>query len=231
MPDHPLGTSEDGCILLFSGGRDSSIAAVRLSSEFSRLILITVTTGHLDGIEAVHKRLLELKQFLPERAGWVRAIAANESLVRIGAVESCLPCHRQYLTIAVSVAVREGIRNIALGYAGYQSEWLEQTPLAIDRLRTVLAELNLNLLLPAGDLRSKDEAKGILRERGLSDFALEQKCLKQQFNDNDLTAEQVAAEVDAWGRELRLAFTMPPAGMVLKPMVRVKEIKPEDDLN
>jgi hypothetical protein len=192
---------------------------------------MTVTTAHLDGIQAVHKRLLELKKFLPERAEWVRAIVANETLVRIGAVESCLPCHRQYLTIAVSLAVREGMRNIALGYASYQSEWLEQTPLAIDRLRAILAELDLNLLLPAADLRSKDEAKAILRERGLSDLALEQKCLKQQFNDKDLTVEQVAVEIDAWCRELRTAFTSPPAGIVLKPIVRVKEIRPEDDLN
>jgi len=28
-----------------------------------------------------------------------------------------------------------------------------------------------------------------------------------------------------------MAFSTPPAGIVLKRMVRVKEIKPEDDLN
>lgn len=231
MPDYPQGTSEEGCILLFSGGRDSSIAAIRLAEQFPRLILMTVTTAHLDGIQAVHKRLMELKQFLPPKAGWVRALAVNENLVSIGKVESCLPCHRQYLTIAVSLAVREGIRNIAMGYAGYQSEWLEQTPLAIERLRVVLAELGLNLLLPAAGLRSKDEAREILRQHGLSDVALEQKCLKQQFNDDDLTAEQVTAEVDAWARELRMAFNRGPVGIVLKPILRLQGVTQEDDLN
>jgi hypothetical protein len=231
MPDHPLANSDGGCVLLFSGGRDSSIAAIRLSHQFSRLILMTVTTAHLDGIDAVHRRLLELKQLLPDKAEWAHAISANDTMVRIGAVESCLPCHQQYLTIAVSLAVQQGIRNIALGYAGYQSEWLEQTPLAIERLRSVLGELGFKLLLPSADIRSKDEAKEILRAAGLSDLALEQKCLKQQFNDTDLTAKQVAAEIDAWGRQLRTAFTNSPTRIIFKPLVRLKEITREDDLN
>lgn len=54
------------CVLLFSGGRDSTIAAVRLSRSFERLFLVTITSEHLIGIASVRRRLSELKSRLPQ---------------------------------------------------------------------------------------------------------------------------------------------------------------------
>jgi hypothetical protein len=42
------------CVLLFSGGRDSTISAIKLSAFFERLILVTVTSQHLVGMDAVY---------------------------------------------------------------------------------------------------------------------------------------------------------------------------------
>ena len=207
--------TEQSCILLFSGGRDSTIAAVRLSKEFSNPVLLTVTTSHLEGIELVRRRLKQMKHLLPAEAEWVHAVVPPSSFVEIGRpVESCLPCHRTYVSLAASLASSRGVRNIALGYTGYQSAWLEQSPAAIGRLGSVLAEFGFRLLLPVAGILSKDDAKSILREHGLTDEALEQKCLKQQFNDTDLTPDQIQVEIENWAEELRRSLTSESMGGV-----------------
>ena len=197
-----------GCVVLFSGGRDSTIAALRLAKEFSNLTLLTVTTDHLVGVERVAQRLQELKTLLPPAAKWIHAVAQPASFVTIGkeTIESCLPCHHVYLRTALAIARGSGAKSIALGYASYQDTWLEQTPYAVEALRSVLAEFDMTLLLPSASLASKAEAIAVLRGSGLSDAALEQKCLKQQFNSKDLSLADSNEEIDEWKIALRKSF-------------------------
>jgi hypothetical protein len=100
----------------------------------------------------------------------------------------------------------QGAKRIALGYASYQDSWLEQSPYAVEVLKEVFAEFDLALLLPSADLRSKSDAVTILRAAGLSEGAMEQKCLKQQFNTKDLSLADSTAEIDAWKIALRKSF-------------------------
>jgi hypothetical protein len=58
-------------VLMFSGGRDSTIAAVRLSRVVSELILVTVTSSHLVGIDRVRQRIAELRPILPRGSTWL----------------------------------------------------------------------------------------------------------------------------------------------------------------
>ncbi|HVB80636.1 MAG TPA: hypothetical protein VNE82_11915, partial [Candidatus Binataceae bacterium] len=44
---HNLPQTERACVLMFSGGRDSTLAALRLSKESTSLTLVTVTSDHL----------------------------------------------------------------------------------------------------------------------------------------------------------------------------------------
>jgi hypothetical protein len=145
---------------------------------------------------------------MPTTVKWVHAVAQPTSLVTIGqdTIESCLPCHQVYLRTAIAVARRDGAKSIALGYASYQDTWLEQTPYATEALRSVLAEFDTILLLPSASLASKEEAIAILSASGLSDDALEQKCLKQQFNSKNLSTADSNAEIDAWKVALRKSF-------------------------
>jgi PP-loop superfamily ATP-utilizing enzyme len=198
----------EGCVVLFSGGRDSTVAALRLVRKFPNLTLVTVTTEHLIGMERVLQRLRELKTVMPKTVKWVHAIAQPTSLVTIGqeTIESCLPCHHVYLRTAMDIARKSGAKSIALGYASYQDTWLEQTPYAVEALRSVLAEFDIDLLLPSANLTSKAEAVAVLRASGLSDAALEQKCLQQQFNSKGLSLEDSNAEIDAWRLALRKSF-------------------------
>ncbi len=203
-----MDSNSSDCVVLFSGGRDSTVAALRLVEEFPALTLLTVTTEHLIGIDFVVRRLQELSRLLPETVTWVHAVARPTSLVRIGeeTIESCLPCHHVYLKTAMATARNRGTNRIALGYTAYQDTWLEQTPYAVEALRSVLAEFAITLLLPSANLKSKAEAVSVLRGKGLDAASMEQKCLKQQFNTKNISIVESIAEIDAWKIALRKSF-------------------------
>jgi hypothetical protein len=169
----------------------------------SPLVLLTLTSGHLVSIEQVRRRVLELRSILPGRTEWVQAIIKSTGAEHERTtIESCLPCHSVYFLAALHIANLRQIDYIAAGYTRYQSEWLEQSPLAVDWLRKVIGNFGKKLLLPVQDLASKDEAKSTLRLLGLSEDALEQKCLRQRFNSANVEADLARAEVDLWGRNL-----------------------------
>jgi len=190
-------------ILMFSGGRDSTLAAVRLASVSTPLYLATVTSAHLIGLGAVRKRLLELEPLLPSTTRWLHVIqptslpGAGELMAR-----TCLPCHRAYTAIGVALAKRFHAPCLAFGYARYQSAWPEQTPLAIERLGLVLFARGIQLTLPVYNLASKAEASEQLRRLNLSPAALEQKCL-QQVSNIALEGPRLEKEIAVWELALR----------------------------
>src|SRR5690242_13839333 len=86
------------CVLMFSGGRDSSIAAVRLSQQFAKLVLVTVTSDHLVGYDLVRSRLRELRQHLSPDTLCIRVLQPV-GLAELNSLRpTCLPCHRDYVT-------------------------------------------------------------------------------------------------------------------------------------
>jgi hypothetical protein len=231
------------CVLLFSGGRDSTIAALRLSEEFERLVLVTVTTDHLVALQNVKRRLAELRSYLPAQSQWIHAVIDSESIIELPIstiqlgfshqmdtkLESCLPCHLSYFQTALIVASYQDARHLAVGYTSYQSDWLEQTPYAIARLREILDRSGKELLLPSQDLSSKEQAQALLREYGLTDASLEQKCLKQQFNDKEISPENARKEIDAWAVALERAFASPSlSGVKIFAPTRVLEVNSDD---
>jgi hypothetical protein len=62
----------DECLVMFSGGRDSTIVALCLSRRSVAVRLVTVSSGHLFGIERVSKRIRELQPFLPAATLWMQ---------------------------------------------------------------------------------------------------------------------------------------------------------------
>jgi tRNA(Ile)-lysidine synthase TilS/MesJ len=184
------------CVIMFSGGRDSTLAAVRLHAESKRLALVTVSSDHLTGIDRVHQRLYELKSILPPTTPWIHIIAPH-SLSERGGGEAftCLPCHRFYTLAGAITADKLGAKIIAFGYSGYQSNWPEQTPYAVHRLEQVLHHNNLDLMVPVYDIQSKDSAVRELATFNLSFDALEQKCLLAKTNAT-LSATSMVQSVD-----------------------------------
>jgi len=204
---------KSGCVLLFSGGRDSTIAALRLNPVYRPLLLLTITSAHLHGIETVKSRLNELRRLLSPGTEWIHAVAKPNGLgMEYSEIKSCLPCHSVYFLIALRIADDRGIAHIAAGYAGYQSSWLEQTPAALDQLTRIMGGMGKTLLVPAQNVLSKDEAKSILRSYELSDRALEQKCTKQQFNTREIQPDRATKEIENWGRNLERVLSLRDAG-------------------
>lgn len=194
----PANLSRGGCLLMFSGGRDSTLGAVRLHRAGWPLVLVTISSSHLVGMGSVRRRLSELVGVLPPGTPWMNLKQPDELLTDTSFYRrTCLPCHHAYVVASASVAMLSGIRNLAFGYAGYQSSWPEQTPLATERLAVVLARHGISLNLPVYGLKSREEAMHELDSIGLSPESLEQKCL-QQINNVSLPIEQLTQQVGLW---------------------------------
>jgi hypothetical protein len=193
-------------LLMFSGGRDSTIAAARLARQQRPLILVTVSSDHLVGIDRVRRRLQELSSIVPAETPWLVVRQPSELRTDTSFYEqTCLPCHHAYVVISGVLARLSGVHRLAFGYTGYQSDWPEQTPLAIGSLMRVLAKHQIELELPVEAIRASIEAIHELLELGLTTDAMEQKCLRQVSNvklEDDLLRRQIRLWEEAIDRSM-----------------------------
>lgn len=185
-------------LLMFSGGRDSTLAAVRMARDGLPMALVTVSSSHLVGMERVKSRLRELVGLLDNGTPWLHVRQPNELRTDTSFYEqTCLPCHHAYVVVSGVVARSLGITRLAFGYAGYQRDWPEQTPLAVARLTTVLQRHGIALELPVYEVACKEAATAELLALGLSTDALEQKCLRQVRNVA-LADEKLRSQIALW---------------------------------
>ena len=185
-------------LVMFSGGRDSTLAALRLHRAGAPITMVTVTSTHLVGIESVRKRLIELSHHLPADTRWLQIRQPQELRTDTSFYEqTCLPCHHAYVVASGVLAGLLGARRLAFGYAGYQMDWPEQTPLAVARLADVLARYDIKLELPVYDIASRAAAIAELERFGLSPSSLEQKCLRQVTNVA-LPEARLREQIDLW---------------------------------
>lgn len=185
-------------LLMFSGGRDSTLAAMRMHAQGATLALVTVTSSHLVGMDRVRTRLSELAMHLPDDTPWFHVRQPTELRTDTSFYEqTCLACHHAYVAVSGSVARTLSASRLAFGYAGYQKDWPEQSLLAISCLRGVLARHGIELVLPVYDIPSKAAAIAELEALGLNSAALEQKCL-QQITNVVLSDERLRQQVGLW---------------------------------
>lgn len=193
-------------VLLFSGGRDSSIAAARMADQGEALHLITVIATHLQGIDLVERRIEELENILPAGSEWWIIQQPNLS-EKFGDdfTRTCLPCQHDYLLTGARFARVAQSNRVALGYTHYQSDWPEQTPEAVSILRKLAPEFGFEFDFPVYNLNSKSQAIEELSSRDLSEHALEQKCTRQIHNLR-LGRETLREHLRNWERWLRVNF-------------------------
>jgi hypothetical protein len=185
-------------LVMFSGGRDSTLAAMRLHASGAPVTLVTVTSTHLVGIESVHRRLIELSRHLSANTRWLQIRQPEKLRTDTSFYEqTCLPCHHAYVVASGVLASSFGARRLAFGYVGYQMHWPEQTPLAVERLGAVLARYDIKLELPVYDIASRAAAVAELERFGLSPSSLEQKCLRQITNVA-LSDIKLRQQIDLW---------------------------------
>lgn len=187
-------------LLLFSGGRDSTLAAVRLALQGAPLTLLTLTHNGLTGLAAVKTRLAELASHLPIGTEWVLAKQSAE----LSRIDKTMPEHLGFnlvcVVTAIQIARERGLREIAFGYTRYQAHWTEQSPAAVEGLANFLLPIGLELQLPVHSLATKKAATDDLMKLGLSASALEQ---KSEILNTDFGAEALQREVRVWLECLR----------------------------
>ena len=107
-------------MLMFSGGRDSTLAALRLGELTDRpLTLVTITSSHLVGIDRVRRRLGELARLLPQESRWLNIRQPTELLTDTSFYDqTCLPCHHAYVVASAAISKSLALGTVALGYAG-----------------------------------------------------------------------------------------------------------------
>lgn len=195
-------TWADQVLLMFSGGRDSTLAALRLHEAGHSLKLVTVTTEHLFGLNNVKRRLREIAAVLPADTEWLQIVQPPLLETRhLFHLQTCLPCQSAYVVTGVSVARQAGIGKIALGYASYQAGWPEQGLQATKVLEQTLTRHGFELMLPVYDIASRWKAIHELRERGVSELALEQKCTRQ-VNNVELEGSVLSQQLELWANAI-----------------------------
>ena len=197
-PYEPEPGKPNPCVLMFSGGRDSTLAAVRLYRQGYRPTLVTISSGHLVNIRAVRERLCELRSVLPDKTRWMRirqpeALRTDTSFYE----RTCLPCHHAYVVAGAVLALKLKTQRLAFGYATYQGSWPEQTQEATRRLGEALARHAIELLLPVYGIASREQAVEELQANGLDPRALEQKCL-QQVTNVELPPDLLTKQIQQW---------------------------------
>ena len=218
-------TRADKVLLMFSGGRDSTLAALRLHEAGHPLMLVTITAEHLFGLGNVERRLREMAPPLPAETEWLQIVQpALLGTQHFFHRQTCLPCQSAYVVSGVNVARQTGISRIALGYASYQAGWPEQGPQATRLLEHTLIRHGFKLMLPVYDIETRSSAVQELKERGVSDLALEQKCICQ-VNNVELEGAELSQQLDLWSKAIDEELSKSPLLLDVSQCVRLGELK------
>jgi hypothetical protein len=171
--------------LLFSGGRDSSLAACLLARQGTEVHLLNCDNSVTFGRNLFRIRYRELERAYPtcfvmppsaSTAGLFRRIALStieddfarykKNLIVLG---SQLAMH----TEAIVYCRLRGIAVVATGFTHYQRHYAEQMPEAVEMLRTFMANNGLSYELPVASYRHEDEVKYSLLDFGVTTKSLE----------------------------------------------------------
>lgn len=167
-------------ILCFSGGRDSSCAALKLIHAKRNPLLLTVIDSNFQSDIKTEQRVNELNKNVRSPFSWlsIRVPDFYNKILEIPVLTSpsCLNCFMVKLSVAIIIAQKHSIDTVAAGFTSYQASWVEQSPTAIEEINKFLAEYGLTLELPVLDFQSKDEACKILSEHSITPRPLEPVC-------------------------------------------------------
>lgn len=175
--------------VLFSGGRDSTLVAVRALENGDTVTLLTFETGLAYGPRLIDYRIAELEaRFGHEQirqeslnvVGLVRRIALldiERDIVQDGYNLVLLGEALALVTAAIVFAKNEDISVISGGYALYQERFPEQRSVAIDFFSLLCTEFDVEFIAPLREISSEETVKEELWLRGLSPKSLERSSL------------------------------------------------------
>lgn len=180
------------CLLLYSGGKDSTLAAIRLYRSGYNVHFIHFDNGHMLDQDKPYLTFLEtfnkdkdyyfdyslssvdIKDLFDEYYNeWSSKISYDKEL---DSEIRCLSCRMAMYTKVIQIAKERGYKYIAEGARISQKFMLEQLPIT-QRLKGLASSHGIKLLLPV--LYVDDDQKEIeeLLENGHSSKTWESKCL------------------------------------------------------
>ncbi|HPQ69019.1 MAG TPA: hypothetical protein PKW95_07805 [bacterium] len=166
-------------VLLFSGGVDSTLAAVRLAADFARVDLLTYGNGYGHyHLARTRRRVAELSRMFPGRFSHaivsvrelfeelvVDRLADNYARYGSGFVW-CLGCKLAMHLHTVRYCRETGVRRVADGSSSATGEMVEQMPLSLERVGAFYREFGIEYFQPVYE-QSRAESIRELRRLGL----------------------------------------------------------------
>lgn len=201
-----IATDQKEVALLFSGGIDSTLAAVILSLKDYKIHLLTMDNGVSDKSKYTEDRYNDLKELFPNNiVTWKRLICKklfidiaiediDKNMKKYRSNLLCLGCKLSMHTVGLTYCLDNNIKNIADGYTQYQNYLAEQVPESIELVKNFDGELGINYINPVIDYKSKVDVKKELLDFGLYTKSLESECtLARAFGklNRDFTVDEV----------------------------------------
>jgi predicted subunit of tRNA(5-methylaminomethyl-2-thiouridylate) methyltransferase len=194
-------------LVLFSGGRDSSLAACLLATGGRLVHLFTCNNGVCIGGDLSQYRYLELQTALREHLegrtvvssmGLFRRVALQDieaDFLRFGKNLILLGSQLATHTEGIIFCLDHNLKSMAAGSTKYQEHFPEQMSVARERLQAFCEEFGIEYLLPVGEFANEHDVKYRLLDYGISTKSLEAVSI---FSDtfSQPTAEQVAEYIE-----------------------------------
>ncbi|OIN61210.1 7-cyano-7-deazaguanine synthase [Arsenicibacter rosenii] len=171
--------------MLFSGGRDSSLATCILANENSKIHLLSMFNGAVVKGDISQYRYNEIKEKFPNNIISFNILSSFSLFRRIALLDiekdferfkynlipvgDALATH----TIAVIYCIQNKINNLASGYVKYEMDFPEQLPDVVARTSEFVKKYGINYLTPVYEYDSLDKVKYRLFDFGISTKSLE----------------------------------------------------------
>ena len=182
-------------LLLYSAGKDSTLAALRLHNVGYNVHFIHFDNGFMRDVDKPY--LTFCKTFLGKEGftflstnkavsisiyfeiyfkHWKKLYGDNLEGANLDSEIRCLACRMAMYTEAILYAKKHGFKYIAEGARVSQSFMIEQLPM-IEALKRLAGEYGISLLFPVLNLDDDEVLKEELLRNGLSAKSWESKCL------------------------------------------------------
>ncbi len=175
----------DDVVVLFSGGRDSSLTACLILDTGAKVHLLTFNDGSFIDLDISQLRVQEIHQIFPDNMVR-RVVIPSYGLFRriaLANIESDFATYRKNLIIlgsqlashteAILYCLRFNIKHIASGFTRYEAFLPEQMPESIELIRSFMIEYGIEYATPVYDFTDADSVKYRLFEMGISTKSLE----------------------------------------------------------
>ena len=164
--------------LMFSGGVDSSVAAIKLQEQFDRVHLLPFSNryGHY-GFKRTVRRVAELEERYPGKfVHFTSSIKDLFEKVCLSSIISdyrkfnsafmwCMGCKLAMHARSIVYCRQNGVENMSDGSASDSSEMVEQSLLSVSMIHWFYADWDVRFFVPVYSVE-RDDKRAMLKEMG-----------------------------------------------------------------